>query len=325
MPEFLYIVIGLALLAAGGELLVRGGVGLARHWNVSPLLIGSTIIAAGTSLPELVVCLDAALTGRPAIAVGNVVGSNIANVLLILGLTALFNPIHFEHRAFLRDSAFALCASILFVIAALSIHAIVPWYGAATLALLIGYQAYNYWRERAVVSTSAVMHRRQAGMADAFPRYTILNILMLLAGGCILPFAADLLVRNGAILAARFGVSEAVIGLSVIAVGTSLPELAASLVAAIRRQADIAVGNILGSNVFNLLGILGVTALAGALPVPPEILRLDMWVMLAASIVLLPSILAGVRIGRRQGAAYLGAYGLYIALLYLRDGSFGWL
>lgn len=317
MPETFFILIGLGLLAAGGELLVRGGVGLARHWNLSPLLIGSTIVAAGTSLPELVVCLEAAFAGRPAIAIGNIIGSNIANVLLILGLVAVVRPMRFERRAFLRDAVFALIAALLVVLVARFWHTIEPWHGIVMLTLLAVYQFRNYRAERAVASASAVMHRRQASMANGATRKPSVNIVMLLVGGATLPFAADLLIRNASALAGHLGISEAVIGLSVLAVGTSLPELATSLSAAVRRQADVAIGNILGSNLFNLFGILGATAVTAGIPVPREVLTLDMWVMLAASAILLPSIYHGA-LGRYQGLVFLGAFVAYMTLLYLR-------
>jgi len=300
---------------------VRGGVDLARHWGVSPLLIGSTLIAFGTSLPELVVCVDAALIDRPGIAIGNVVGSNIANVLLILGLTAAVRPILCERRAIFRDAAFALFASALFIVIALAVGIVEPWHGVVMLLALAAFQTYAYFNERAEVSASAVLHRRQAGLIEPPTRSTGRNAGFLVAGLVLLPIGAHLLVDSAVVVAGWFGVSDAVIGLTVIAVGTSLPELATSLVAAARRQAAVAFGNIMGSNIFNLLMILGITSLFGGIPVPGEVVHIDMWLMLGSMLLLLPAIYTGFRIGRIHGLLFFGCYVAYVVLLYVRNGT----
>lgn len=317
----LLIVGGLAILTVGGDWLVGGSVDLARRWGISPLLIGSTLVAFGTSLPELVVCIDAALIGRPGIAIGNVVGSNIANVLLILGLTAVVRPILCERRAIFRDAAFALFATALFIVFALATRIIEPWQGMLMLFVLIAFQTYAYLNERAEVSASAIQHRRQAGMVEPPTRSTRRNAGLVLLGLAALPIGAHLLVVNATILAGRFGVSDAVIGLTIVAIGTSLPELATSLVAAARRHGDIAFGNIMGSNIFNLLAILGTTSLLGGIPIPGQIIHLDMWLMLASMLLLLPVIFTDYRIGRIHGLMFFVVYIAYIALLYVRDNG----
>jgi cation:H+ antiporter len=319
--ESALILLGLALLAAGGELLVRSAVGLARRFGVSPLLIGSTLIAFGTSLPEMVVSIEAVLHDRPGIAIGNVVGSNISNILLILGITAAIRPVFCARRALFRDASFATVATILFLAVALLEGVIRPWHGGTMLAMLLAYQFMTYRHERAVADASAVLHRREASEIDPPTRRLYLNVILLMFGLALLPIGAKLLVENASILALQLGVSDAVIGLTVIAVGTSLPELATSLVAALRRHGDVAFGNIIGSNIFNLLAILGVTAFFGDIPVPLEIIRFDMWIMFASMLLLLPVIVTGYRIGRLHGIALCGVYGGYIVLLYMRNGA----
>jgi len=301
-----FVGLGLVLLFAGGEGLVRGAVSLAARLGVSPLMIGLTVVGFGTSMPELIVSLRAALAGAPDIAVGNVVGSNTANILLILGLTALIAPPPTRLPGLSRDLVVMLVAA--FALAALA------WVGSvergAGLALLAALAAY--------LTASAWLARGQDGEAEGLAAtLSPLAALAFVGGGLLALMAgADLLVRGASDLARAAGISEAVIGVTVVAVGTSLPELATSIVAAWRRQPEIAVGNVVGSNIFNVLAILGATALVSPLPIAQSIRLVDIPVMLGASLVLALLLSTGRRVPRAAGAALLAAYIGYTAYLF---------
>lgn len=312
--EWLLLVSGLAALILGAEGLVRGGVGLARRLGVSPALIGVTIVAWGTSTPELVVSVDAALKGIDGIAVGNVVGSNIANVLLILGLAAAITPIAVDPRAVRRDTLASLGASALFIGVALTAPFLTLWHGLAFLGVLAALTVGTWLHDRANNTPSAALHAAEAEEVATVPLNPALAASMALAGVGLLVLGAHLLVEAAVTLARGFGLSEVVIGLTLVAIGTSLPELVTSLVAALRRHSDVALGNVLGSNVYNVLAILGVASLVAPVSIPAEIARTDMWVMLAAAVAVLPAMLAG-RVGRPLALAMLAGYAGYIALL----------
>ncbi len=241
----LSIVLGLVLLFAGAELLVRGSVSVARRLGISPLMIGLTLVGFGTSTPELVTSLEAAFRGSLGIAVGNVVGSNIANILLILGVAALISPIVCDPQAFRRDASVVLGSAVLLAICAIP-GVIGPAIGSGFLALLLAYVGLTYMHERRAGDASARLHETEAALADPSP-YSLPAGLLFAIGGIAMTLGGAYLLVDGAIaLAAAAGVSDTVIGLTVIAVGTSLPELSTSVVAAFRRQGDIALGNILG-------------------------------------------------------------------------------
>ncbi len=309
---------GLALLALGGELLVRGAVRVAERLGVSPLLIGLTLVGFGTSMPELVTSVQAATVGSPGIAVGNVVGSNIANILLILGAAALLCPIAVSTRALRRDGALVLAAALLLAAVGFLLPLGQP-VGAAFLAGLVAYLVYA-WRQEsrgadghcaaglkaeAFEATHPGLHAPKPG-GIAWPlALALLGLLLVVLGG---RFLVDGAIR----MALSLGISETVIGLTIVAVGTSMPELVTSVIAAIRRQSDVALGNVLGSNIYNILGILGVTALVSPTVVPPEIARFDSLVMVAVSAALLVFAWTGLRIGRREGAALLAGYAAYV-------------
>lgn len=299
---------GLGLLILGGELLVRGAAGFALRLGVSPLLIGLTVVGFGTSTPELVTSLEAAFKGSPGIAIGNVVGSNTANVLLILGIAALLAPIPVERRAFLRDGTVAAVAALacLAVVLAGSLERLS---GLILVGLLAAYIAFAAWRERVPAGTEDAFKEARRSMGVP------LAVGLALGGLAITVLGARLLVDAAIGLAQVAGVSDTVIGLTVVAIGTSLPEMATSVVAAYRRAPEIAFGNIVGSNIYNVLGILGVTALVHPIPVPPEIIAFDIWVMLAAAAALTVAAVTGWQITRREGAALLGAYGAYMWVL----------
>jgi cation:H+ antiporter len=306
----LELVAGLCLLLLGGEFLVRGAAGFAARMGVSPLLIGLTVVGFGTSMPELVTSLEAAFTGAPGIAIGNVVGSNTANILLILGIAALMAPVPVERRAFRRDGSVVAFAAIacLAVVLAGSLERIS---GAVLVALLVAYVVYTAYRER--------MAEAAADAGGTIPRHMSVPVGLAFAlGGLAMTILGARLLVGGAVhLAEIAGVSDTVIGLTVVAIGTSLPELATSLMAAWRRQPEIAFGNVVGSNIYNVLGILGVTALVHPIPVPPEIIAFDIWVMLAATAALTAAAVTGWRVTRREGAAMLAAYAAYIGVLAL--------
>lgn len=305
------LIAGLALLIAGGETLVRGASALASRLGVSPLLIGLTVVGFGTSTPELVTSLQAAFAGSPGIAVGNVVGSNIANVLLILGVAAVLMPFAVDRRAFLRDGPVLLIATLACVGVVLA-GAMTRGAGAALVAGLIAYLVYAYRSERKADPAAA--------QTEAAPAALTLPVAALLAvGGIALTvLGARFLVGSATQLAGLWGVSDAVIGLTVVAVGTSLPELVTSIMAAIRRQGAIAFGNVVGSNVYNVLGILGVTALVRPIPVPAEIAGFDIWVMLAAALALIAVAVTGWRVRRGEGALLLLAYIAYVGWMAWR-------
>lgn len=311
---YVEIVAGLVLLVIGAEALVRGSVTLARRIGVSSLLIGLTLVGFGTSTPELVASVTAALRNSPGIAVGNVVGSNICNVLLILGVSALIYPLATTSRAFKRDGPALLGASVLLFP--------VGWYGflsrpvgAVFVVLLAGYVVYTYRTEKLHPNASGALHEAEAEQVPASAMSWPLASLLAFAGIGVLVFGAAMLV-DGAIQVARdYGISETIIGLTVVAVGTSLPEFATSAVAAFRRQPDVAIGNIVGSNIYNILGILGVTALVQPIPMPPEIMVIDVWVMLAAAVLLIVFALSGLSINRWEGGVLLAGYAAYIGYL----------
>lgn len=306
---------GMALLLIGGESLVRGAVGLARRLGVSPLLIGLTLVGFGTSTPELVTSVLAALAGSPGIAVGNVVGSNIANILLILGVAAVVWPIACTPAAFRRDGTAVVAAAVLCVGVALT-GSFERLTGLVFVALLVGYVVHTYRSERTAPDAAGALYAHELELAEPGPRHAWMAALFALGGIALTIGGAHLLVGAAIALATAAGISETVIGLTIVAVGTSLPELATSVIAAVRRQSELAVGNILGSNIYNVLGILGVTALIRPLPVPAQILRLDLWVMLAATALLIAFAVTGWRITRREGGAFLALYLGYLVVLY---------
>lgn len=312
MIEAVMVVGGLIGLVLGGEMLVRGAVALAQRLGISPLVIGLTIVGFGTSMPELVTSVQAAMIGAPGIAMGNVVGSNIANILLILGVAALMAPMAVEAAGFRRDGAVLVGASALCLWVVLAGQIGRP-FGALFLAALAGYLLYVLRGERQGGALSAELPTDAMSTGRA--------ALWLLGGLVITIASARFLVLGAVGLAQAVGMSDTLIGLTIVAVGTSMPELITSVIAARKGQSDVALGNIVGSNVFNILGILGVTAVLEPLAVPPEIAALDIWVMLGATAALVVFAVTGWRITRREGAALLGGYAAYIATLLVGSGA----
>jgi len=313
--NFLFLILGVILLTVGGEALIRGALAVSQRLGVSPLLSGLVIVGFGTSAPELVVSVDAALNGQPDIAIGNVVGSNIGNILLILGLCALITPLTVKPLALRRDAATVVAASLLFlVLVFLGGSALGRVDAAILLVALMSYLAWAYWSERYHAAPSGELHKAEAEELTALPKSVGWIIAAVFIGLLLLISGSQVLLMGAVGIAQHFGVSEAVIGLTLVAVGTSLPELSISVIAALRRHTDVAVGNILGSNIFNLLGILGVSALLQPLPVHARILQFDQWVMLATAILVPLFLYSGRRISRLEGGILLAGYGLYIGL-----------
>lgn len=311
------LLVGFLLLLGGGETLVRGAVRVAEGLRVSPLLIGLTLVGFGTSTPELAASLSAALAGSPGIAVGNVVGSNICNILLILGLAALIRPVATEPTSLRRDGI-ALALATFAGAAALAGGVMGLAAGLAFLGGLAVYLVIAAREERRSPENLAV-----AELVAAAPvsRGAMFGALALAVGGiALVVLGGGAMVTGATRLARDMGVSEAVIGLTVVAVGTSLPELVASCLAAVRGRSDIAFGNVVGSNIFNILGILGATAAVTPLQAPASIIGLDLWVMGGATALLLIFSRTGLRIGRAEGAVFLAGYGGYCG--WLAAGAF---
>ncbi|WP_138933119.1 calcium/sodium antiporter [Roseovarius arcticus] len=308
---YLQLILGFALLVAGAEALVRGAVSVAVRFGVSPLLIGLTLVGFGTSTPELVTSLQAALGGFPGIAIGNVVGSNIANILLILGVAAIIMPLAIDPVSFRRDgTAIAITTALA---AGLIIYGSLDrWMGSVLIFALLVYLVVAYRSDCSSVATGGPQDD-PVGVAVPGPVWVALGLA--LGGIAVTILGARLTVDAAVVLALLWGMSETVVGLTVVAVGTSLPELVTSVMAALRCQSGIAFGNVIGSNIYNILGILGFTALIRPIPIPPQIAQLDVWVMLAATLALIIAVLAWRRIGRGTGLVFLGAYAAYTAWL----------
>jgi cation:H+ antiporter len=314
LMTYLALGVGLVLLTLGGDTLVRGASTAAKSLGVSPLLIGLTLVGFGTSTPELVTSLTAAMAGSPGIAVGNVVGSNSANILLILGVAALITPIVVDRAAFRRDGWMLVIASAVCAGAVLAGRIGFFW-GLVMVALLIAYLVVAYLGERSVQDAERAKYEHISEDAPDTKGGLWVGLGLAVVGIALTIGGARLLVDAAVVIARDLGVSDTVIGLTVVAVGTSLPELVTSVVAAARKHADVALGNVVGSNIYNVLGILGITAMVSPLDVPPEIARLDLWVMLGATALLVLFVRTGMKIVRWEAAALLLVYGGYIAWL----------
>lgn len=317
MEQYVVAAIGLGLLVLGAEGLVHGAVAIARRLHVSPLLIGVTIVAYGTSTPELIVSTNATIQGSYGIAVGNVVGSNTFNILFILGLTALIAPITVSPQAIGRDGLFALIAAGLFIWVSLRMPVMTYYEGALFLSVLLAMLFITYAQEAGREEPAADGSRFTERALTHSP---LIDIATIAVGLGLLIVGADMLVTSSIAIARASGISETVIGLTLVAAGTSLPELATSVVAALRRNPDIALGNITGSNIYNILAILGVSSLIGPVQIDPQIASMDNWVMLAATIALLLPMLFGNRIGRLYGLLLLLGYLAYVGYLFQKAG-----
>lgn len=309
--DFLIAGLGLLILILAGDSLVRGAVNLSLRLGVPALIVGLTIVALGTSAPELLVSVQAVLAGSPGIAVGNVVGSNIANILLVLGVPAILSGLHTSHHDTRQSYVQMLGVTLLFM--ALAFWGPLTWVSGSLLlaiyALILGNEILKARAHRKADNGADLLESADPHMG--WPRISF----FLVAGLIGLPLGADLLVDSASSIARSFGISDTVIGLTLVAIGTSLPELATTVVAALRRQADVALGNVLGSNIANILVIIGASSFVGTIPVDAEILRFDMWVMLAVALLIYPFVFRKVDISRIWG---VGLTALYLAyLVYL--------
>ncbi|MBO6729430.1 MAG: calcium/sodium antiporter [Maricaulis sp.] len=319
-PVFIALILGgIVVLLFGGDFLVRGGAGLARRWKLPSLFVGLTIVAFGTSAPELVVSVQSALAGAPGLAMGNIVGSNIANFLLVLGLPAVFGAIATTTPGVRRNAIFALVAAIALIGVGYD-HQITPVEGYGLFATIIAYVLILGFLARGKTDDPSLAELTDIDGIEGLP-HKWSGILFSLAVGLIaLPVGAQMIVVGGTEAARALDIDESIIGLTALAFGTSLPELATVVMASIRRQADLAIGNVLGSNIFNVFAVGGATGIAAGavgaeLPVPDGFFALDFWVMLAASIVIAGIVLARRPIGRFLGLLLFVAYVGYIAVL----------
>jgi cation:H+ antiporter len=309
----LSLLAGLVLLVLGGELLVRGASGLGRAMGMSPLVVGLTVVAAATSAPEFAVSLDATLSGAPGLAVGNVVGSNITNVLLVLGLAALLLPVAVRKQLVRSDVPVMVALSVLVLLLALD-GSVGRLEGAVLVLLLVGYVAWTL-----VLGRRAGAGQPATAEDAVRPPRPLRDAVMVAVGVALLVLGARLLVGAATGIAEAFGVSDLVIGLTVVAVGTSLPELATSVIAAVRGQREMAIGNVVGSNIFNLTVVLGLTAAIapGGVPVDAAALRFDLPVMVAVAVALVPIVVTGREIARWEAGVFVAYYVAYVAYLLL--------
>lgn len=309
--EYLLLFLGFILLLYGGKFLVKGGVALAERFNVSSLVIGLTIVSIGTSAPELFVSLVAAIKGHPEVAIGNVIGSNIANISLVLALTAIIIPVPVRSNSVKIDAPFMLIISALFWVFIYNLQ-FVRWEGIVFLVLIliytIGLLKYSRNKNIKIKDTSIQVKREKLGK-------TIVIIILAYVG---LAFGSNLLVDNASIIAANFGVSERVIAITIVAFGTSLPELTTSLLAALKGEMDISIGNIIGSNIFNILVVLGLTGVIKPISVNASFLQYDIIWMFATSLILFFFILPfkGGKLTRLKGSVLFISYCIYVYLLY---------
>jgi cation:H+ antiporter len=319
MIEWALAGLGLVILLLAGDALVKGAVNLSLRLGVPALIVSLTIVAFGTSAPELLISVNAVLDGKPGLALGNVVGSNTANILLVLGVPAILSVLHTSDCDTKKTYVFMLIGSVAFIgLAFTGEFNIVS--GLILLALLVFVLTDAFLEAgRHRKANAALLLANADGEEDvegADPDMPWWQIIVFLVLGLIgLPLGADLLVDNASIIAQRYGVSDAVIGLTLVALGTSLPELATTVMAALRRQADVALGNVIGSNMFNLLAIIGITALIGPIPVDAEFLRFDLWVMLGASLLIIPFVFLKQDIGRVWGVVLTGLYLAYVTIV----------
>ncbi len=310
--------LGLLILLLAGDALVKGAVNLSLRAGVPALIVSLTIVAFGTSAPELLISVNAVLVDKPGLALGNVVGSNTANILLVLGVPAIISGLHVSQCDSRRTYLFMLAVSAGFVALAFrgrfDTLAAVALLAVLALILVDAFgKARDHRREQARIRLDADDPGEIEGADPDMPWWQIVAFLVLGLVG--LPLGADLLVDNASVIARLYGVSDAVIGLTLVALGTSLPELATTVMAALRRQADVALGNVIGSNMFNLLAIIGITALVGEVPVDREFLVFDLWVMLGASLLLAPFVLMCRDIGRVWGVVLTALYVVYVCVV----------
>ncbi len=305
MINILFTFLGLVLLLAGGDMVVRGAIRLSRYLDVSPLLVGITVVGFGTSLPELAVCIDAVLRASPGLAIGNVIGSNIANTLLILGIAAAICPVVVDARELARDNVALIGTTAFFTGVGIFAGQLKWWHGVILAATLGGY---------------IVMAARQGNGVEYpetganWPRTNALAriVATFVCGFAAILVGAELLVRGAVGLSFHLGIPEEVIGLTVVAIGTSLPEITTSVIAAWRKNTQLCLGNVIGSNLFNISGIAAITALIAPIPFSPRMVGFDLWVLVATTVLISLVMIMGRNINRLAGIALVAAYCAYI-------------
>lgn len=307
-----YIVGGLLMLVLGGEALVRGAVSIAKSAGVPVLIIALTIVSLGTSAPEMVISILAVMEGHADIAYGNVVGSNIANIFLVLGTTALVHAIVTNPEMTKRDGMLMVMVTILMII--FSLGGLVERFEGVILLIIMAAYLFNLFRRARKGENPDLLEEFDEETQFSYP--VVMAIGMLVVGFGLLIFGADILVAGASDMARTFGVSEAVIGATIVAIGTSAPELVTCVVAAYRGHAEIALGNVVGSNFFNIAAVLGVAATIAPVPVATQFLYVDLWVMLGASVFLIPLMLSDMKLSRREGGVLFSCYIAYIVYQY---------
>lgn len=314
----LMFVIGLIALVLGAELLVRGASRLATSLGVSPLVVGLTVVAFGTSAPEVAVSVNAALSGKMDLAVGNVVGSNIFNILFILGVSALITPL-VVHSQIIRQEIPILIGSCLLLFALSADDRISFIESLLLLGTLLAYTVFLIVQSRKESQATKDEYAAENSKKSKWDSSVYVQIILILVGLYLLVQGSEWLVDSAVIFAKILGVSDIVIGLTIVAAGTSMPEVATSITAALKGERDIAVGNVVGSNTFNILGCLGITGLVApaGLIVPPSVLNFDLWVMLAVCFACIPIFLTGREIARWEGGIFVGYYIAYVTYLIL--------
>ncbi len=311
--DILMILGGLVALYLGAEGLVRGASSMALRLGITPLVVGLTVVSFGTSAPELLVCL----LGTDDISVGNIIGSNVSNLALILGAAALVRPIEVKSRAVRREMPVMLAATVLFMLLAMN-GTLSQTDGFILLGAMICYLFYMYMQARRDMEAYEALIGDELGEVDPTGTTPVKDVLFIIGGMIGLAGGAWLMVEGAISISTALGISELVIAISVVAFGTSLPELATSMVASFRGESDISVGNVIGSNIFNLLFVMGVVVSLGAIVVGEDALRIDMWVMLGVSIGIWPLLRTGHVLSRWEGALMLLVYTVYIVSLFLR-------
>lgn len=310
--DYLYLVLGFIILLYSGELLVKGGVSLSQHLKISTLVVGVTVVSFGTSAPELFVSLKAALSGSPDITIGNVVGSNIANIALVLGFTAILLPLPVRSNSIKYDWPVMMGATLLFCLFIMN-YILEFWEGVIFVVLLVSFMIWTIRKSRKEFCEYSKDVKQ--------PRISVpLSLLLIVAASLGLYFGANLLVESAKNIAMDFGVSERVVALTLVAFGTSVPELATSTVAAFKKEMDISVGNIIGSNIFNIFGVLGVTSIIHPIKVSQHIISFDIIWMVSLALLLFLLILPLKRgkLHRWKGVLLFGIYLLYVFLVFAR-------
>ena len=315
--DILILLLGLGVLILGGEFLVRGAVGLSSAMKISPLVIGMTVVSFGTSAPELLVSIQSALGGNPGIAIGNVIGSNIANLALVLGVTVLIFPIVAEKQTKKIDYPVMIFATLLFYVFALNLQ-LELIEGAVFVLVLLGFTYFLITNSRKTTKKEIASRVEEDTVLIEKPTSSGVSALYLLGGLIGLYFGSDWFVGGATGIARSFNLSDGVIGVTVVALGTSAPELVASIMAALKKQSDISVGNLIGSNIFNIFAVLGITSIVKPIEVESNMMSFDMLWMIGISLLLIPVLYFGNKIGRIKGVVLILSYIVYITLVVFR-------